>query len=129
MIEMPCTESQPFSPWVPPRFSAPEFSSQHLLGSTQTIVRGCGSSYKEKARGEDKWKGFKVYLFQTVPGIKCMSVQIVSRMRYASGRNHMNSTGGVWGSDKASVKVVPCKWPSWRKAVGILSCREKGLWF
>ncbi|KAG8127560.1 hypothetical protein E2320_014465 [Naja naja] len=55
---MPHTESQPFSPWVPPRFSAQEFSSQHLLGSTQTIVRGCGSSYKEKAR-EDKWSGFK----------------------------------------------------------------------
>ncbi|KAG8127552.1 hypothetical protein E2320_014454, partial [Naja naja] len=57
--------------------------------STQTIVRDCGTSYKEKAR---KFSA------------PSMPLQLVSRMRHASGRNHMNSKciGGGWGSDKSS---------------------------
>ncbi|KAG8127556.1 hypothetical protein E2320_014458 [Naja naja] len=57
MIEVPRTQSQPFSPWVPPRFSAPEFPSQHLSG--------IGAIFQEFS----------------APSI---SVQIVSRMRHAS---------------------------------------------
>ncbi|KAG8127554.1 hypothetical protein E2320_014455, partial [Naja naja] len=38
-----------------------------------------------------------------------MPVQIVSRMRHASGRNHMSSKyiGGGWGSDKSSKFSAP----------------------
>ncbi|KAG8127558.1 hypothetical protein E2320_014463, partial [Naja naja] len=58
--------------------------------STQIIVRDCGSSYNEKAREEEF----------SAPS---MSVQIVSRMRHASGGYHMNSKyiGGVWSRDRS----------------------------